>query len=121
MQTETPDQLKVFNDSAGKGQKRKVVRREAVAVLTQGTLTEPSMVASCPHATYVVAAVEVPVEGSAAGRVTVGVCAVEAAQGRLLMGQFEDGALRTSLQRCFSGALPAVCRPSSQQTVLKIR
>jgi hypothetical protein len=102
----------VFNDSAGKGQKRKVVRREAVAVLTQGTLTEPSMVAACPFATYVVAAVEVPVKGGTSDRVTVGVCAVEAAQGRVLVGQFEDGPLRSSLQRCFSGALPAICRPS---------
>jgi hypothetical protein len=106
MQTETPDALKAFNDSAAKGGKRKVVRREAVAVLSQGTLTEPSMVAVSPHATYAATAVEVPVEGERAGEgeVVVGVCAIEAAQGRVLLGQFRDGPLRATLQRCFTGA-----------------
>ena len=113
LQTETPEMLKAFNDKAGKGGKRKVVRRECVAILSQGTLVDPAMVSTSPHATWVASAVETPLErkGAPAGSVLVGVCAVEAAQGRVLLGQFEDGQLRSTLQRCFAGAL-AACNSS---------
>ena len=109
VQTETPEQLKAFNETAGKGGKRKVVRRQPVVVLSQGILTEPTMLSASPHATFVATAVELPgAEGDCSVR--IGVCAVEAAQGRVLMGEFCDGPLRASLQRCFSGAPPPPAR-----------
>ena len=96
--------LKAYNDGVGKGgKKRKVVSREAVAVLSQGTLTEPCMLTASPQATFVAAVVEVPLGGEE-GRVRVGVCAVDAAAGRVLIGDFDDGPLRATLQRCCSGA-----------------
>jgi len=96
--------LKAFNDSAPKGGKRKVVRREAVAVLSQGTLVDASMLAAHPHAAYVAAVAELPPGDGNAGGARVGVCAVEVAEGRVLVGQFEDGPLRSTLQRCLTGA-----------------
>lgn len=103
MQTETPDQLKAFNDSAQKGCKRKVVQRQAVVVLTQGTLTDPCMVSDSPHATYVATMVEeVPEKQS--DKVTVGVCMVDTAASTLLLGQFEDDKMRSQTLKYFTGA-----------------
>jgi DNA mismatch repair ATPase MutS len=105
MQTETPEQLKVFNDSAPKGSKRKVVRREAVVVLSPGTLIDSAMLATCPHDTFVATVAELPVADEGSRDAQIGVCAVETSQGRVLLGQFRDGPLRSSLQRCFTGRL----------------
>jgi DNA mismatch repair ATPase MutS len=105
MQTETPEQLKAFNDSAPKGGKRKVVRREAIVTLSPGTLMDAGMVAACPHDTFVATISELPEENADSGYAQIGVCAVEASQGRVLLGQFKDGPLRSNLQRCFMGAL----------------
>lgn len=96
--------LKAFNDAAPKGGKRKVVRREAVAVLSQGTLVDAGMLAAHPHAAYIAAVAEGPPRDGNAGGAAVGVCAVEVAEGRVLLGQFEDGPLRSTLQRCLTGA-----------------
>ena len=41
-----------------------VVRREKVAVLTQGTLTDAEMVAAQPEASYLTALAELPVPGA---------------------------------------------------------
>ena len=98
--------LKAFNDAAPKGGKRKVVRREAVAVLSQGTLVDAGMLAAHPHAAYIAAVAEGPPCAGNAGGAVVGVCAVEVAEGRVLLGQFEDGPLRSTLQRCLTGARP---------------
>ena len=102
MQTETPDQLKAFNDSAQKGHKRKVVQREAVTVLTQGTLTDACMVSDCPHATFAATIVEEAVEG-ASDKTMVGVCLVDTAASTLLLGQFEDSKMRSQTLKYFTG------------------
>ena len=156
MQTETPQQLEAANKKAAKGNSRKCVARESVAILSQGTLSDPAMLAANPEATWLATLVELPAPDAAAvpadapagsagaastpgaaargsadaapgsmgsgdatpvdtngdvaaraEEVSVGVCAVEVAQGRVLLGQFRDGPLRSGLQRCFTGALPA--------------
>ncbi|KAF6259292.1 muts domain V-domain-containing protein [Scenedesmus sp. NREL 46B-D3] len=56
-QTETPEQLRLRNSARKPGQKAaSVVQRQAVAVLSRGTLMDPEMVAGHPDAAYVLAA-----------------------------------------------------------------
>jgi len=55
-QTETPEQLKARNAARPSGTKMvNVVERQAVAVLSRGTLIDPEMVAAHPDAAYVLA------------------------------------------------------------------
>jgi hypothetical protein len=55
-QTETPEQLKQRNSARKPGQRAaSVVERQAVAVLSRGTLMDPEMVAGHPDAAYVLA------------------------------------------------------------------
>jgi hypothetical protein len=56
MQTETPEQLKARNAKRAPGTKMvNVVQRQAVTVLSRGTLIDPEMVAAHPDAAYVLA------------------------------------------------------------------
>ena len=57
-QTETPDALEARKKATGA--KDKVVRREMVALLTRGTLTDVAMLAAAPDAAYCVAIAEAP-------------------------------------------------------------
>jgi DNA mismatch repair protein MSH6 len=68
-QTETPDALKARNEARrAKGLKAAgVVEREAVAVLTRGTLADAEMVDKAPDAAYVLAVAELPPPPPAAG------------------------------------------------------
>jgi hypothetical protein len=60
VQTETPEQLKARNSARKPGQKAaSVVERQAVAVLSRGTLMDPEMVAGHPDAAYVLAGARV--------------------------------------------------------------
>ena len=63
------------------------MRRERVAVLTQGTLSDPDMLRSHPQAQQVLALVEQPCSDRAAA-CTLGACAVDVASGRLSIGQW---------------------------------
>lgn len=66
LQTETPEQLKVRNAARKPGQKMiNVVDRQAVAVLSRGTLMDPEMVSAHPDAAYVLS-----------GRLLIGVTAL---------------------------------------------
>ena len=71
-----------------------VVNRELVAVLTRGTLTDAEMLASTPDASYLMAITEGPPAGPRAPDsidaepVVIGVCAVDAATGQMLLGQW---------------------------------
>jgi DNA mismatch repair ATPase MutS len=71
-----------------------VVNRELVAVLTRGTLTDAEMLASTPDASYLMAITEGTPAGPRAADgidvepVTIGVCAVDAATGQMLLGQW---------------------------------
>ena len=94
--------MKESNDRANKGQKRKVVQRTKVAVLTQGTLTEPLMLSASPDAVFTVAVVELPGQGLGAW---VGLCAVDTASARVLLTQFQDNEIRSKLQRHLTGTL----------------
>ena len=96
------------------------MRREAVAVLTRGTLCDADMLAATPDAAYLLALAELPVpqqekedegmelegqegaqghgQGGGAGaraRVWVGACAVDVATGQVLVGQWLDDDMRT--------------------------
>ena len=82
----------------------KVVNRELVAVLTQATLTDPEMLQAQPDATYLLSITEqqlpaslpanaadaegVSCQGATAKAVRVGVCAVDVATARILLGQW---------------------------------
>ena len=69
-----------------------VVNREMVAVLTTGTMTDAEMLQSHPDASYLMAITESAVPASAdsidAEPVTIGVCAVDAATGHIVLGQW---------------------------------
>ena len=82
----------------------KVVNRELVAVLTQATLTDPEMLQAQPDAAYLLSITEQelpPVaqteaadaqqaasQGLTAKCVRIGVCAVDVATARILLGQW---------------------------------
>lgn len=69
-----------------------VVNREMVAVLTTGTMTDAEMLQSHPDASYLMAITESPATPGAdsidAEPVTIGVCAVDAATGQMVLGQW---------------------------------
>lgn len=115
MQTETPDQLKKANGEAKKGDKRKVVNRDAVCVISQGTLNDPTMIQEDAHAMYVATAVEIPTSN---GGAVVGFCAADVAAGKLLVGQFEDTRLRSKLLKHFTGTSLAFPVTKQAQTDL---
>ena len=82
----------------------KVVNRELVAVLTQATLTDPEMLQAQPDAAYLLSITEQellpsaearatdagaePTQGVTAKTVRIGVCAVDVATARILLGQW---------------------------------
>ncbi|GAX75912.1 hypothetical protein CEUSTIGMA_g3355.t1 [Chlamydomonas eustigma] len=110
-QTETPEQLARRNaELKSKNQKQcGVVRREKVAVLSRGTLIDAEMVQSRPDASYILAVCEqlLPTphnsEHSSSSLppppvVTIGLCAVDVASGHILVGQFNDDEIRSTLR-----------------------
>jgi DNA mismatch repair protein MSH6 len=122
-QTETPEGLARRNDARrAAGQKKEgVVRREAVAVLTRGTLTDAEMLGAAPDAQYLMAVAELPLppggdgddadtEGGAAGAAAlhawVGAAAVDAATGQVLVGQWRDDELRSRLRAALTALQP---------------
>jgi len=64
-----------------------VVNREMVAVLTQGTLTDPEMLRSHADASYVLSIAEQP-NKEVSGQPSIGVCAVDCATGQILVGSW---------------------------------
>ncbi|XP_028797259.1 DNA mismatch repair protein MSH6 [Neltuma alba] len=87
-QTETPEQLEIRRK---KGSKDKVVKREICAVVTKGTLTDGELLSANPEASYLMALTECcqNKESESLGRI-YGVCAVDVATSRVILGQFED-------------------------------
>ncbi|KAK9807187.1 hypothetical protein WJX73_005617 [Symbiochloris irregularis] len=114
-QTETPDQLKLRNEERrARGQtKVNVVNRELVAVLTQGTLSDPDMLRSHPDASYLLALLETPApehDGGPqpeAGGTLLAACAVDVASGHMLIGQWCDDPMRTRLRALLAALHPA--------------
>ncbi|CAI9105506.1 OLC1v1004437C1 [Oldenlandia corymbosa var. corymbosa] len=88
-QTETPEQLELRRRE--EGSKDKVVKREICAVVTKGTLTEGEMLSANPDSSYLMAVMEScqNSENETGDRI-FGVCAVDVATSRVLIGQFRD-------------------------------
>ncbi|KAL1312736.1 hypothetical protein HN51_039337 [Arachis hypogaea] len=87
-QTETPVQLELRRKN---GSKDKVVRREICAVVTKGTLTDGELLSANPEAAYLMALTEQ--HENNANEVSeriYGVCIVDVATSRIILGQFKD-------------------------------
>ncbi|KAE8660577.1 DNA mismatch repair protein MSH6 [Hibiscus syriacus] len=87
-QTETPEQLELRRKE--KGAKDKVVKREICAVVTKGTLTEGEMLSANPDPSYLLAVTESCQSSTSHSDRVFGVCAVDVATSRIIIGQFED-------------------------------
>ncbi|KAL4572174.1 hypothetical protein LXL04_018943 [Taraxacum kok-saghyz] len=87
-QTETPDQLDRRRKE--QGSKDKVVKREICGVVTKGTLLDGEMVAANPDASYLFAVSEASGNQDEHGDRIYGVCVVDVATSKIMIGQFED-------------------------------
>eukprot|EP00878_Enallax_costatus_P014342 GHUV01015002.1.p1 GENE.GHUV01015002.1~~GHUV01015002.1.p1 ORF type:complete len:1085 (+),score=444.50 GHUV01015002.1:267-3521(+) len=106
-QTETPEQLKARNAARKPGQKMiNVVDRQAVAVLSRGTLMDPEMVSAHPDAAYVLAVVEVHDASYGHDAPFIGVCALDTAAGQMLLGSWRDDEVRLKLRTQLTGLRP---------------
>ncbi|KAL0420115.1 UNVERIFIED_CONTAM: DNA mismatch repair protein MSH6 [Sesamum radiatum] len=86
-QTETPEQLELRRRE--KGSKDKVVKREVCAVVTKGTLTEGETLSTNPDASYLIAVSEsCQVSANQQGVHIFGVCVVDIATSKIILGQF---------------------------------
>lgn len=96
-QTETPEQLELRRKE--KGSKDKVVKREICAVVTKGTLTEGEMLSTSPDASYLMAVAECCQTSANQQERIFGVCVVDVATSKILLGQFVDD-LECSVLSC---------------------
>ncbi|KAI3449400.1 hypothetical protein Pfo_006065 [Paulownia fortunei] len=95
-QTETPEQLELRRRE--KGSKDKVVKREICAVVTKGTLTEGEMLSTNPDASYLIAVTEsCQISANQQGVHIFGICVVDVATSKIVLGQFRDDADCSSL------------------------
>ncbi len=99
-QVETPEQMKEHNNNTSNPkEKRKVVKRDMVQMLTSGTLVDPDMIPS-EEASFTLSVRE---EESTAN---VGVCFVDASTGTFHVGQFVDDRQRTRLRTLLAQIKP---------------
>ncbi|KAM1058270.1 hypothetical protein EV2_032353 [Malus domestica] len=105
-QTETPEQMDLRRKKDGSIDK--VVKREICAVVTKGTLTEGEMLSANPDASYLMAVTENSqnLANENAERV-FGVCVVDVATSRVILGQFGDD-LECSALSCLLSELRPV-------------
>ncbi|KAL7151089.1 hypothetical protein ABFS83_04G007600 [Erythranthe nasuta] len=95
-QTETPDQLEVRRRE--KGSKDKVVKREICAVVSKGTLTEGETLSTNPDASYLIAVTEsCQISANEKGVHEFGICVVDVATSKIILGQLKDDADCSSL------------------------
>ncbi|KAH6813900.1 MUTS-like protein 6 [Perilla frutescens var. frutescens] len=95
-QTETPDQLDLRRKE--QGSKDKVVKREICAVVTKGTLTEGETLSTNPDASYLIAVTEsCRISANEQGVHIFGICVVDVATSKIILGQFRDDADCSSL------------------------
>ncbi|XAR61404.1 hypothetical protein NMG60_11035096 [Bertholletia excelsa] len=87
-QTETPEQLELRRKE--KGSKDKVVKREICAVVTKGTLTEGEMMSANCEASYLMAVTETCQIFQDSHERAFGVCVVDVATSKIVLGQFRD-------------------------------
>lgn len=108
-QTETPEQLELRRKE--KGSKDKVVKREICAVVTKGTLTEGEMLSANPDASYLMAVTE---NCQNAERI-FGVCVVDVATSRVIIGQFGDDSECSALSCLLSELRPVeIVKPAKE-------
>ncbi|KAH9623043.1 hypothetical protein KSS87_003545 [Heliosperma pusillum] len=87
-QTETPDQLEIRNKK--EGSKDKVVKREVCAIVSKGTLTEGELSKNV-DASYIISVAEKgPVSTDNKQELVYGVCVVDVATSRVIVGQMKD-------------------------------
>ncbi|CAA0843178.1 DNA mismatch repair protein MSH6 [Striga hermonthica] len=104
-QTETPEQLELRRKE--KGSKDKVVKREICAVVTKGTLTEGEMLSTNPDAFYLLAVTEGCLTSANQQGVHIfGICVVDAATSKIVLGEFRDVADWRSLCSLLSELRP---------------
>ncbi|KXZ50845.1 hypothetical protein GPECTOR_15g531 [Gonium pectorale] len=118
--TETPEMLAKRNEQRKQQGKKmcNVVDRQKVAVLSRGTLVDAEMVSSRTDAAYVLAVAEMPVETSGednievgnGGSIRIGLCAVDAASGQVLLGEFVDDDVRSTLRTQLTSLQPQCLR-----------
>lgn len=95
-QTETPEQLDLRRKE--NGSKDKVVKREICAVVTKGTLTEGETLTTNPDASYLIAVTEsCQISANEQGVHIFGICAIDVATSKIILGQFRDDADCSSL------------------------
>lgn len=88
-QTETPEQMEIRRRE--EGSKDKVVKREICAVVTKGTLTEGEMLSANPDASYILSVNEgCSVSSDDKQERIYGVCVVDVATSRIIIGQIKD-------------------------------
>ncbi|KAK9055861.1 hypothetical protein SSX86_026948 [Deinandra increscens subsp. villosa] len=101
-QTETPDQL---DKRRKQGSKDKVVKREVCAVITKGTLTDGEMLSANPDASYIFAVAEC-YDGNQQDDRIYGVCVVDVATSKIIIGQFRDDSECSALSCLLSQLRP---------------
>ncbi|XP_071726644.1 DNA mismatch repair protein MSH6 [Rutidosis leptorrhynchoides] len=111
-QTETPDQLDKRRKQ--QGSKDKVVKREICAVITKGTLTDGEMLSTNPDASYLFAVAECyQASGNKCDDRTYGVCVVDVATSKVIIGEFKDDTECSALSCLLSQLRPAeIIKPS---------
>lgn len=115
-QTETPEQLEIRRKEWGS--KDKVVKREICAVVTRGTLTEGEMLSSNPDASYLMAITEsCSLSVNQNDEITFGVCVVDVATNRIILGQFGDDLERSALACLLTALRPVeIIKPAKMLT-----
>ncbi|KAL8142654.1 hypothetical protein V2J09_015686, partial [Rumex salicifolius] len=118
-QTETPEQLDIRRKKDGS--RDKVVKREICAVITKGTLTEGEIMCLNPDASYIMAITEsYPSPSQQKEERFYGVCIVDVATSRIMIGQIEDDAESSTLSCLLSEIKPVeIIKPAkllSQET-----
>ncbi|KAI3741753.1 hypothetical protein L1987_59429 [Smallanthus sonchifolius] len=102
-QTETPEQLERRRKQ--QGSKDKVVKREICAVITKGTLTDGEMLSTNPDASYMFAVAEC-FDGNQQYDRIYGVCVVDIATSKIIIGQFRDDSECSALSCLLSQLRP---------------
>ncbi|GAB4841765.1 DNA mismatch repair protein msh6 [Ancistrocladus abbreviatus] len=113
-QTETPEQLEIRRRV--EGSKDKVVKREICAVVTKGTLTEGEMMSANPDASYLMAVTESSsISLDQREERIYGVCVVDVATSRIIIGQIKDDMECSALCSLLSEVRPVeIIKPAKQ-------
>ncbi|KAF7818144.1 DNA mismatch repair protein MSH6 [Senna tora] len=130
-QTETPEQLELRRKEKGSKDKVQfyptVVRREICAVVTKGTLTDGELLSANHEASYLMALIEDHQDqANETSERIYGVCVVDVATSRVILGQFKDDSECSTLCSILSELRPVeIVKPAkllsteTERTLLK--